>query len=133
MFGDEGNDQIDGGRGSDIIFGGEGADTLIGGRGRDYFVFDTPIDNTVDTIVDFSARDFIVLDSTIFTGLDTGRLDSSYFHIGTEAQDASDHIIYNPETGALYYDADAAGGADAEQFAELTSGFVLNNTDFYII
>ncbi len=134
LFGLDGNDHIDGGNGSDIIYGGADADILTGGTGLDYFVFNTPFDNTVDTIVDLSiSDDYIVLDDFIFIGLNRGRLDASAFHIGSEAQDATDHIIYNSENGALYFDVDAAGGADAIQFAELTSGLTLSNTDFYII
>ncbi len=134
LFGGDGNDFLDGGRGRDKLYGGADADILTGGKGRDKFVFNTPLDDTVDTIVDFSPRDdIIVLKNVIFTGLDRGRLDAAAFHIGAEAHDASDHIIYNSETGALYFDVDAAGGADAVQFAELTSGLTLSNTDFHII
>ncbi len=134
MFGADGNDHIDGGRGRDKIYGGADADILTGGKGRDYFVFNTPFDNTVDTIVDFSERDDrIVLENAVFTGLHRGRLDSSDFHIGAKAKDTNDHIIYHKKTGFLYFDVDGAGGADAIQFAELTSGLTLNHTDFLII
>ena len=134
LFGADGNDRIDGGSGSDILFGGADADILTGGTGRDYFVFNTPFDNTIDQIVDFSIRDdYIILDDAIFTGLSRGRLDASAFHIGTQAHDATDHIIYDADTGALYFDIDGAGGSDAVQFAELTSVPALNYTDFYIL
>ena len=49
------------------------------------------------------------------------------------AGDATDRIIYDSATGALNYDADGLGGADAVQFAKLQTGLSLTNADFFII
>ncbi|EAR20796.1 CAP domain-containing protein [Nitrococcus mobilis] len=134
LFGNAGNDHIEGGNGNDLLWGGAGADILTGGSGRDLFVFDAPFANAEDEITDFSPiDDFILLENSIFSGLQTGRLSNSAFHIGTEAHDSTDQVIYDNQTGALYFDTDAVGGADAQQFAQLMPGLSLQNSDFFII
>jgi serralysin len=44
-----------------------------------------------------------------------------------------DRIIYDADTGGLYYDADGTGGAAAQQFAQLTAEINLSDADFYVI
>jgi Ca2+-binding RTX toxin-like protein len=129
-----GNDKLDGGSGNDKLYGKEGADILTGGSGRDIFVFDTAIASGVDTITDFSSRDdTIYLENAVFTGLATGRLASSAFHVGAAAHDASDRIIYDKASGALYFDADGTGAIAAELFAQITPGSAVSRADFTII
>ncbi len=130
LSGNAGGDLIDGGLGRDQITGGEGADRLTGGSGSDSFLFNASFVNAVDTITDFKhAYDKIILDDAIFSSLNRGRLGSSDFSTNA-AQDASAMIIYNAESGALYYDADTA---EAIQFAQLSPGLNLTYTDFYVI
>ncbi|GJL76829.1 CAP domain-containing protein [Nitrosomonas sp.] len=134
LLGNAGNDLINGGNGTDLLYGGEDADILTGGSERDYFIFDAPFVDAIDTITDFKhAYDRIILDDIVFDNLDLGRLSTSAFTTGAQAQDATDMIIYNAQTGALYYDADATGAANAEQFAQLTPGLDLTYLDFYVI
>ncbi|MDR4514352.1 CAP domain-containing protein [Nitrosomonas sp.] len=134
MFGHAGNDVIKGGRGTDFLFGGEDADMLTGGSGRDYFILDAPFADAVDTITDFKhAYDKIILEDAIFTNLNSGGLSASVFTTGTKAQDTTDMIIYDPESGALYYDTDATGVTEAVQFAQLSSGLNLTYVDFFVI
>lgn len=134
LHGGAGNDIIGGGRGNDTLWGGPGKDILTGGPGKDIYVFDAPFIGAIDTITDFSpVDDTIYLENAIFTNLPTGRLKATAFHISTAAHDATDQIIYDAQTGALYYDADGIGGASAQQFAQLTGGLALTNTDFYVI
>lgn len=134
LYGGSGNDKIDGGSGNDILWGNAGTDILSGGTGRDAFVFDASFAGTVDKITDFSpVDDLIVLEDAIFTGLNAGDLNASAFHIGAEAHDATDRIIYDDKIGALYFDADGIGGADAQQFVQLTAEINLTNADFYVI
>ncbi|SDW58789.1 CAP domain-containing protein [Nitrosomonas communis] len=134
LHGHEGKDTLDGGSGNDILWGGADADTLTGGTGRDIFVFDTNLDGTVDKITDFTpGNDIIYLENNVFTNLTSGDfLSARAFHIGTQAHDSTDRIIYNTQTGALSYDADGIGGASAQQFAQLTGGLALTNEDFYV-
>lgn len=134
LYGGSGADQLDGGSGNDWLHGGAGADVLTGGSGADNFVFDAPFVGAIDRITDFSSvDDTIRLENAIFTGLGGGRLNSSAFHIGAEAHDSTDRIIYDAATGGLSFDVDGAGGLDAQQFAQLTPGLALTSNDFYVI
>jgi Ca2+-binding RTX toxin-like protein len=48
--------------------------------------------------------------------------------------DGNDYLVYNQSTGALYYDADGAGGNASVQVATLTgSPDALAASDFIII
>ncbi len=134
LYGGSGNDQIKGGNGNDILAGNAGADILTGDSGRDTFVFDATYTNgAMDTITDFFPKDDIIhLDNSIFTNLNTGRLQASAFHTGATAHAATDRIIYNAQTGSLYYDADGTGSASAQQFVELAAGLELTHFDFYV-
>ena len=127
---------ITGNAGANIIDGGAGNDTLDGLGGADQFKFDTvlnPLTN-VDSIVDFAAgTDKIDMSHTIFSALSAGTLSSSAFFTGTAAQNASEHVIYNPGTGGLYYDPDGNGSVAATEFAKLSAGLVLHNTDFAVV
>jgi Ca2+-binding RTX toxin-like protein len=57
--------------------------------------------------------DKIALDDAVFTGLTAGALPDSAFHIGRFAGDADDRILYEAETGMLFYDPDGTGPAAA--------------------
>lgn len=48
-------------------------------------------------------------------------------------EDADDHIIYNDVTGALSFDVDGTGAAAAVQFATLSAGLALTNSDFLVV
>ena len=128
LYGGLGDDRLSGSSGNDKLYGGEGVDALTGGSGRDFFVFDvTPMAGNADLIRDFSQaqRDKIVLSMADFTGFtQTGAITADQFHAAagaTTAQDAEDRLIYNTSTGALYYDADGAGGTAAVQFATIVN------------
>ncbi|CAI10198.1 CAP domain-containing protein [Aromatoleum aromaticum] len=135
LYGRAGADQLDGGTGNDRLWGGAGADVLSGGTGADIFVFDAPFVGAVDRITDFSPKDDVIyLQNSIFTGLRAaGAMSNAAFHAGTKAHDATDRVIYDGETGALYYDADGTGAMAAQQFAQLTPGLAVTHADFYVI
>ena len=48
------------------------------------------------------------------------------------SHDATDRVIYNQTTGALYYDADGTGSTAAVQIAQLTAGTILTASDVFI-
>ncbi len=138
LFGRGGNDRLIGSSGNDSLFGGFGNDTLTGGADLDKFAFTTALGSSnIDTITDFTpGMDKIVLDNDIFTTLTkTGTLASNFFRKGTAAVDADDRIIFNANTGALYYDADGNGAGVAVQFALIrgTAISAVTNTDFLVI
>jgi serralysin len=132
-----GDDTLIGGAGDDVLAGGAGLDRLTGGTGADAFVFDTePGAGNIDRIVDFVvADDTIRLGNTIFTELVKGTLAEAAFVANTSglAMDGSDRIIYETDTGKLFYDADGNGAGDAVQFAVIGTGLQLTNADFFVI
>ncbi|TNC73672.1 M10 family metallopeptidase C-terminal domain-containing protein [Rubellimicrobium roseum] len=134
-----GADRLLGGRGSDLLDGGLAADVLLGGRGEDSFRFSTTLGRgNVDRIGDFDvADDMILLDRRIFEGLgdDDGALAFGVFRRSSAgvAQDATDRIIYDTDSGTLSYDADGSGQTDAVRFARLSAGLGLSADDFYIV
>ncbi|ETD86608.1 FG-GAP repeat protein [Rhodobacter capsulatus] len=108
--------QISGNAGANRISGGLGLDTLSGGAGADSFVFDTaPAPDNLDRILDFNPLDDTLrFEDAVFAALVPGRVASGAFVINTTglAQDADDRLIYESDTGRLFYDPNgtAAGG-----------------------
>ncbi|MBP8148209.1 MAG: choice-of-anchor L domain-containing protein [Limnohabitans sp.] len=144
LVGNAGNDVLNGAAGFDQLKGGNGNDTLTGGAGIDWFIFDVAANGTTnkDTVNDFaSGVDVLQLSRAIFTGLSAaplGALGIDAFWSGANvnaAHDATDRLIYNNTTGALYYDADGTGASTAVQVAVLGTTLhpVLTYTDFAVI
>jgi Ca2+-binding RTX toxin-like protein len=137
ITGNVANNRISGGAGNDALNGGLGNDVLKGGAGQDRFLFTTALNAVanVDTITDFNvADDTIYLENAIFKKLvKTGALDSRFFKIGSKAADANDYIIYNKNTGYLYYDADGIGKGAAVLFAKLAPHLSLTYKDFIVM
>jgi Ca2+-binding RTX toxin-like protein len=135
LLGYGGADRLDGGSGNDLLAGGAGADVLIGGAGSDSFLFDVAPNGEVDRIVDFSTvYDTIQLENGVFTALGAaGRLSSAAFWNAPAAHDASDRVIYNGQTGALYYDPDGTGSAPAQQVAQLSAHLNVSYADFLVV
>lgn len=124
LTGNDGANKISGGLGNDVINGGQGKDKLTGGAGVDRFVFDTaPGKNNIDTIMDFN-NDIIRLNSSTFAGLDDngdGKLDNDAHFVSAAGKKAADidsesFLIYDTNTGNLYYDA---AGAASVQIAKI--------------
>ena len=157
LYGDEGEDLCFGGAGDDLLFGGEGADTLGGATGNDWLYGGTDADVLTgglgrdtfhlgdprqpgrpapviapDTITDFTVRqDKIELDPSVFRAVRNGLVQQA-FVVGTQAQDGRDHVIYDPASGNLFYDADGAGGAAQTLIAHLSRDLALSHTDFIV-
>jgi Ca2+-binding RTX toxin-like protein len=134
-----GNDTIKGLGGADYLYGGVGNDVLSGGSSKDNFVFDVRPNRSTnnDKITDFrAADDTIWLDNAVFTkvGAD-GALKAAAFRANMtgKAQDRSDRIIYEKDTGKLFYDADGTGSAASVYFATLTNKAAVTVKDFYVL
>jgi Ca2+-binding RTX toxin-like protein len=136
-----GNDTLVGGDGNDTLNGTSGSDTLTGGAGDDTFVFNTLINLQSDTITDFEGAgvapgDTMALSLSIFGGIGTvGAFDATSFvsGAGAVAADANDHVIYDTNTGFLYYDGDGVGGSAAIQIATLTGTPAITADDFTVV
>ena len=60
-------------------------------------------------------------------------LDADEFSIGSAATEASDRFIYNDTTGALFFDPDSTGVLTQVQFAQLSDGVALTNSDIFLV
>jgi len=145
LNGAAGIDNLLGGDGADKLAGGIGSDLLTGGTGIDIFLFNAALNGTtnVDTIKDYDyggVADKIQLDASFFNvgiaGTTAGAaLTADKFWAGTAAHDATDRIIYNKATGALYFDADGNGAGAAVKFAIVgtVTHATLTAADFTIV
>jgi Ca2+-binding RTX toxin-like protein len=127
---------IVGNAGSNVIYGGLGNDNLQGLAGADFFVFDTaPGAGNVDTL-DFTVADTIRMENSVYTGLaGTGALTADQFTANTTglATGANHHIIYETDTGKLYYDSNGSAAGGSVMFAQLSAGLALTSADFFIV
>jgi serralysin len=134
LYGGAGNDRLDGGIGNDWLYGGLGADTLTGGAGADLFVFAELGADNADRITAFDSLDQILLDVDVFTDIGSlGTLLEQAFGSGSAATTADQRILHNQSNGALYYDADGSGSAEATIFAYVKAGQILAHDDFALV
>ena len=127
---------ITGNAGVNVLNGGGGNDRLSGLAGADTFIFSTSLGTgNVDTITDFNVPDDTIhLDDAIFAGLTTGTLGGAAFaaNLTGAATDALDRIIYETDTGRVYFDADGNGAIASVHFATLTANLAVTNADFFV-
>jgi len=151
VFGIGGNDHIKGGKGNDTLVGAAGKDVLIGGKGNDHLYASGEKDKLTggsgnDTfhfygldgfgvVTDFKVgHDHFELNQYAFTGFGhAGTVKAGEFHIGTHAVDGNDHLIYDDNTGALYYDSDGAGDAGQIKFGRVDAHLNLSHHDFSLV
>ncbi len=55
------------------------------------------------------------------------------FFAGSKAHDASDRIVYDKKTGALFYDDDGSGKHAAVQIAQLSKNLKMTYLDVFIV
>ena len=134
LFGQNGSDKLDGGSGNDVLYGGNGNDTLTGGLGHDTFVFDSAvIAANSDTISGFNATgtgadsDSIYLAALIYGSLSAGNFRAN---LTGNAESANDRIIYETDTGAIYYDSDGSGSSSGTLVATITPGTLTGTLDW---
>jgi Ca2+-binding RTX toxin-like protein len=136
LTGNEFSQIIRGNAGDNVLASGGGNDVFTTGAGHDTIVFNVSLgSNNVITISDFDpASDQIALDHTIFTQLTTlGELDPAAFASATNATTAAQHIIYDANSGFIYYDADGSNSSPEVLFAKVTPQLALTSHDFVIV
>ncbi len=136
VSGGAGDDLVLGNSGNDSLYGGWGRDTMTGGTGADVFVFNTAPEGMVDEITDFSViDDTIRLEDSAFLSLSAGALAAAAFVANTSglATTAAHRVIYETDTGALFFDADGTGTTARVHFATLSAGLALTNADFLVV
>lgn len=137
LYGMTGNDSLIGDAGNDQLYGSVGNDILTGGTGQDDFIFNSTLGATnVDRITDFAvADDTILVDDAFFTALSGSALAATAFasNLTGAATSALHRIIYESDTGFLFYDADGTGAGARQQFATLSAGLTLTAADFLIV
>ena len=126
-----------GNAGANRLNGGGGSDTLIGGLGNDVFIFQAALGPlNVDRINDYAvSSDQIEIDNAAFVGLALGTLGLGAFIANTtgSATLGTHRIIYETDTGFLWFDADGVGGSSATQFGDLAGGLLMVANEFTVI
>lgn len=132
------NDTIWGNAGNDTINGGAGSDVLDGGAGNDIFRFVNSLGaSNIDTIQNYVvADDRFELDNAYFSALADGWLTNASFTANTTglATTASQRIIYETDTGNLFYDSNgSAAGGTYQQFAQVAAGLAMTASEFFVV
>ncbi len=151
LTGGSGTDTLYGDAGNDLLRGGSGNDILYGGAGKDVFRFDSLLGTSttpnIDQIKDFVvADDTIQLENSIFnnaaltsiaanTALSSTTTLAGYFRANATglAQDGNDYLIYETDTGKLFYDSNGSASGGSVQIALLGTNLALTAADFVII
>lgn len=138
-----GNDfvqRIFGDTGNNIINGGGGNDQLNGGGGSDTFYFNTTLGaSNVDSILDFDATtDTIRLQNGIFTALTINGSMSNFAYMfkanaAGVATDLDDRIIYDIDNGKLFYDSNGSQAGGSTLFAVLSGAPAIGPSDFFVV
>ncbi|WP_160195379.1 calcium-binding protein, partial [Microvirga sp. BSC39] len=119
------------------IEGLAGSDWLTGGNGTDIFRFDGVLGaGNVDVVNDFGfgGPDLLQLTRNTFTAFaNQGSVYAAQVALGAAATTAEHRLVYNGSTGALFYDADGAGGAAQVQFATLGKGLAISASSFALL
>jgi Ca2+-binding RTX toxin-like protein len=124
LYGGDKNDVLIGGDGDDWLFGEGGYDIMTGGAGADRFYIDGP-NGTYDKITDFEhGTDKLALSRSEYKVQSLGDIDLvSGRRPMAETKGAT--LLYNTESGQLWWDPDGSGSKAAVYIAEL-----LNAPDF---
>jgi Ca2+-binding RTX toxin-like protein len=137
IIGNDANNDLRGGDGDDTLVGGLGNDSLIGGYGQNTFVFNVaPGEADADflyfhdgTFEQGVGPDTIVLDSSVMPDLaatgDFSAEDERFYAAAgaTGGAEEDDRVVFDTDTGRLYYDADGSGAGEALLVANLYQPF----------
>jgi Ca2+-binding RTX toxin-like protein len=142
LSGGAGNDLISAFGGNGLLDGGTGNDVLAGGTGIDRFLFSVaPGEANRDHVAFFAAgTDKLIFASTAFPDLGPSGSFSSgddrfaaFIGSGTPSGfDAEDRVLYNVNTGELWYDPDGNGSRVAQRVATLQDSPSLTANDIAV-
>lgn len=131
---------LEGKGGDDVLRGFSFDDILDGGKGNDELFafkynwsrFSTPLDpkNNVDFVYGVT---LLKLSQEIFASLPVGVVEDKYFTWGKTATTGDHHLIFEPNTDKLYYDADGVGGDPQTLFARLPDAGDLFSADQFLV
>jgi cyclophilin family peptidyl-prolyl cis-trans isomerase len=126
-----------GGSGNDTLDGGAGNDSLSGGAGLDTFRFSSALNGSnVDRVLDFNVvDDRLELENAVYSKLTaTGALAAANFRASTtgDAVDSNDHVLYDTDSGQLFYDADGSGAGAKVLVAVLSLSPALTSADIFV-
>ena len=129
---------IIGNAGANRLNGLGGSDTITGGVGGDTFIFNAALGATnIDRITDYNvAADRIEIENSVFIGIANGALAASAFtaNLTGIAADLFDRIMYETDTGFLWFDRDGSGTAFGRvQFADLADGLAMTAGEFAVV
>jgi len=138
LAGGTGNDTLSGAAGNDTLSGGNGKDSLAGGAGQDVFrLASLPGASNADQIADFNVvDDRIKLDNAIFDELAlAGPLNAANFraNLTGTAVDGNDYVLYDTDSGRLFYDADGSGTGAKLLVATLAGLPALTAADLWVV
>ena len=144
LIGGAGDDSLRSGKGHDHLLSGIGNDSLFGGRGRDWLTGGAGSDNfelrllkrSSDVITDFKILDgdrLLIAAKGASKDLKIGKLAAEQFVLGAGAKSESNRVIYNPETGRLFFDADGTGDRAQVVLATLSKGLNLNHRSISVM
>ncbi|MDW9596686.1 calcium-binding protein [Sinorhizobium meliloti] len=124
---------------NNLLNGARGRDTLTGGAGDDTFFFNSTLSSlsNVDTITDFNvADDTMRLENANFTAIvGTGVLTAGQFVSNTTgvASDADDRMIYETDTGNIYYDSNGNAAGGRVHIAIVGANLGITAADFFVV
>ena len=136
LSGNDADNFLEGAHGQDTINGRAGNDFLWGANNDDVYIVDTLGEADADLIIfeKFTMEvggtvedDQLWLDSRVMTELGAAgdfSADDDRFHAeagATGGADEEDRVIYDTQSGRLYYDADGSGEAQAQLIATIMS------------
>lgn len=133
--GSKGDDALFTFGGDDLLNGGRGNDLLDGGDGHDVFQFSSFGRANFDHVVRFGGKDEIELSSATFSELteDSVGLAKGTFVLGDKATDGDHRIIYDRDSGRLFYDADGDGAGKQQLIAVFDDHSKLGRGDFDLV
>ena len=130
LYGFGGDDFLIGGDGNDRLVTGRGGDTATGGAGSDTFVVQAAFfDSGSTAITDFNAiEDRIELEAGM-----AGQSTLAVLRVGSSAASANDRVIYDNQSGELFYDPDGNGSVEQTQIGNIGAGQTLTDLNFILI